>query len=129
MASYISSHNSPSSSSSSFSSSFRLSFLWVCHTGKIVPPQRPYLILPSHVPHVELDILIGDGLDVEADGGDGGDVGVELELIEDCYGGSRVRSVYVCGLFVRVPGGGLLGCIVLGWGEGTRTGLSCGVEA
>ena len=41
-----------------------------------MPPQRPNLILPSHVPDIELDILIGDGLDVEADGGDGGDVGV-----------------------------------------------------
>ena len=46
-------------------------------------PQRPNLILPSHVPDIKLDILIGDGLDVEADGGDGGDVGVELQLVED----------------------------------------------
>lgn len=46
-----------------------------------MPPQRPNLILPSHVPNVELDILIRDGLDVEADSRDGGDVGVELELV------------------------------------------------
>ncbi len=53
--------------------------LYQCrHTGKVMPPKRPNLILPSHVPHVELDILVRDGLDVEADGGDGGDVGVEL---------------------------------------------------
>ena len=55
-----------------------------------MPPQRPDLILPSHVPNIELDILIRDGLDVEADGGDGSDVGVELELVED---GCRSFSV------------------------------------
>ena len=50
-----------------------------------MPPKRSNLILPSDVPNVELDILIGDGLDVEADSGDGSDVGVELQLVEDCY--------------------------------------------
>ena len=50
-----------------------------------MPPKRPDLILPSHIPNIELDILIGDGLDVEADSRDGGDVGVELELVKDCY--------------------------------------------
>ena len=48
-----------------------------------MPPKRSYLILPSHIPHVEFDILIRDGLDVEADSGDGSDVGVELQLVED----------------------------------------------
>ena len=49
-----------------------------------MPPERPNLILPSHIPHIEFDILIGDGLDVEADGGDGRDVGIELQFVEDC---------------------------------------------
>ena len=48
-------------------------------------PQRPYLVLPSHVPDVKLNVLVGDCFDVEADGGDGGDVGVDLELVEDCW--------------------------------------------
>ena len=50
-----------------------------------MPPKRANLILPSHIPNVELDILIRDRLDVEADSRDGGDVGVELELVEDRY--------------------------------------------
>lgn len=41
---------------------------------EVMPPQRPYLVLSSHIPNVELDILVCDGLDVEADRGDGGDV-------------------------------------------------------
>ena len=49
-----------------------------------MPPQRPNLVLPPHVPHIELDVLIRDGLDVEADSRNGGDLGVELELVEDC---------------------------------------------
>lgn len=49
-----------------------------------MPPERSYLVLPSHVPDIELDVLIIDGLDVEANGRDGGDVGVELQLVEDC---------------------------------------------
>lgn len=57
-----------------------------------MPPQRPNLILPSHVPNVELDILIRDRLDVEADSRDGGDVGVELELVEDRYGHSHSHN-------------------------------------
>lgn len=34
-------------------------------------------------PNVELDVLVCDGLDVETDGGNGGDGLVELELVED----------------------------------------------
>ena len=48
-----------------------------------MPPQRPDLVLSSHVPDVEFDILVGDGLDVEADGRNGSDVLVELELVKD----------------------------------------------
>jgi len=33
----------------------------------VVSPKRTDLILPSYVPHVELDILICDGFHVEAD--------------------------------------------------------------
>lgn len=48
-----------------------------------MPPQRPDLVLAADVPDVKLDVLVGDGLDVEADGGDGSDVLAELELVED----------------------------------------------
>ena len=47
-------------------------------------PQRSYLVLSSYIPDVEFDILVCDCLDVEANGGDRGDVRVELELVEDC---------------------------------------------
>lgn len=50
-----------------------------------MPPKRPNLILPSHIPNVELDVLIRDGLDVEANSGNGSDVGVEFKLVKDCY--------------------------------------------
>ena len=53
------------------------------HTGEVVSPQRPDLVLAPHIPDVELGVLVCDGLDVEADGGDGRDVLVELELVED----------------------------------------------
>lgn len=46
-------------------------------------PQRTDLVLATDIPDVELGVLVGDGLDVEADGGNGGDVLVELELVED----------------------------------------------
>ncbi len=50
-----------------------------------MPPKRPDLILPSHIPNIELDVLISDSLDVEADGRNRSNVGVELQLVEDCY--------------------------------------------
>ena len=43
-----------------------------------MPPKRSNLILPSHIPDVELDVLVCDRLDVEADGRNGGDVGVDF---------------------------------------------------
>ena len=57
-----------------------------------MPPKRPDLILPSYIPNIELDILIGDSLDVEADSRDGRDVGVELEFVEDGYGACANQS-------------------------------------
>lgn len=52
-----------------------------------MPPQWPDLVLSTDVPDIELYVLVRDGLDVEADGGDGGDVLVKLELVENSYGG------------------------------------------
>ena len=48
-------------------------------------PKRANLILPSHIPNIELDVLIGDSLDVEADGRNRSNVRVELQFVEDCY--------------------------------------------
>ena len=39
-----------------------------------MPPQRSNLVLSSYIPDVELDILIRDGFNIEADGRDGSDV-------------------------------------------------------
>lgn len=46
-------------------------------------PQRTNLVLTTDIPDIELDILVGDALDVESDGRDGGDVLVELQLVEN----------------------------------------------
>ena len=48
-----------------------------------MPPQRSDLVLSSHIPHVKLDVLVCNRLDVEADSGNSGDIGVELELVEN----------------------------------------------
>jgi hypothetical protein len=60
------------------------------HTREVVSPQGTDLVLASDIPDVELGVLVCDGLDVEADGGDGCDVLVELELVED--GCARVNN-------------------------------------
>ena len=49
-----------------------------------MPPKRSNLFLPSHIPNVELDILIADRLDVEADSRNGSDVGVDFQLVQNC---------------------------------------------
>jgi hypothetical protein len=81
------------------------------HTREVVSPQRTDLVLAADIPDVELCVLVGDRLDVEADGGDGGDVLVELELVEDCW---RGRLAWACSLNEI---------------EARRTGLSGGIEA
>ncbi len=43
----------------------------------------PDLVLSAHVPHRHGEVLNLDGVHVEADGGDGGDNLVELELVQD----------------------------------------------
>ena len=44
-------------------------------------PKRSDFILSAYVPYIEFCILIRDSLDVEADGGDGGDILFELEVV------------------------------------------------
>ena len=50
-------------------------------------PEGADFVLPANVPDVEFDVFVGYCFDVEADGGDRGDVLVEFELVEDCWGG------------------------------------------
>ncbi len=45
-------------------------------------PEGAELVLPAHVPERDLDISELQGLNVEADGGDGGDELALLELAE-----------------------------------------------
>jgi hypothetical protein len=55
-------------------------------------PQRTDLVLAADIPDIELCVFVRDGLDVEADGGNCGDVLVELELVEDCCSTSVLLS-------------------------------------
>lgn len=48
-----------------------------------MPPKRANFVLSANVPHVEFDILVREGLDVESDGWDGRHGLIELELVQD----------------------------------------------
>ena len=50
---------------------------------EVMPPQGSDLVLAADVPHSEGDVLVFDGLDVEADGWNGGDYLAEFELVKD----------------------------------------------
>ena len=58
-------------------------------------PQGSDLVLTSDIPDGEVDVLVLDRLDVEPDGGDGGDDLAELELVEDggLAGGVEAKRV------------------------------------
>lgn len=47
-------------------------------TGEVVPPQGPDFVLPPYVPHVELHVLVRYRFNVEANGGNRGDILVQL---------------------------------------------------
>lgn len=55
-------------------------------------PQRTDLVLTAYIPHIEFDILVRHGLDVEADGRNRGHVLVEFEFVEDCCSWSDLDS-------------------------------------
>lgn len=50
---------------------------------EVVAPEGAELILSSDVPHGELEVLVLNGLNIEANGGNSGDDLAELELEED----------------------------------------------
>ena len=59
------------------------------HTREVVSPKRPDFILSADIPNVETGVLVRDGLDVEADGGNGvdfaGGAGRQLEGVQDSF--------------------------------------------
>ena len=60
--------------------------------GVVVPPEKSDLVLTTDIPHVEADVLVLDGLDVEANRGDGVDDLTELELVEDGCLASGIKT-------------------------------------
>lgn len=50
---------------------------------EVMPPQGADLVLTTDIPDGELNVLVLDCLNVEANSGDGGDDFAELELVED----------------------------------------------
>ena len=60
--------------------------------GVIVAPEGADLVLAADVPHGERDVLVLDGLDVEADGRDGGHDLAQLELVQDGGLAGRVEA-------------------------------------
>jgi len=57
-----------------------------------MPPQRPNLILPTHIPHIKLNILIRDRLNIKPHRRNSRHVLVELQLVEDCRLSGCVES-------------------------------------
>lgn len=66
------------------------------HTREVVSPKRPNLILSADIPNIETCVLVRDGLDVEADSGNGVDFACgarrELEGVKDSFRESVVSS-------------------------------------
>lgn len=60
--------------------------------GVVVPPKGSDLVLTTDVPNVELDVFVGDGLDVEADGGNCGNRLSQFQFVKDCCLTSSIKS-------------------------------------
>ena len=50
---------------------------------EVVAPQGTDLVLTSDIPHGERDVLVLNSLNVETNGGDGGDNLTQLQLVQD----------------------------------------------
>jgi hypothetical protein len=46
-----------------------------------MPPERADFVLTADIPNVKLHVLISHAFDVESDGGNGGDILVQLQFI------------------------------------------------
>lgn len=66
--------------------------------GVVAAPVGPDARLASEVPHVEVEVLVGDGFNVETDGRDGGYDFADLEggNVLDLWSPSRARAVNCC---------------------------------
>lgn len=53
--------------------------------GEVMSPERSNLVLAADIPNVELDVLVCNRLDVEADCRNSGDILPELQLVQDRY--------------------------------------------
>lgn len=58
-------------------------------SARVQARERTYLVLTTHIPNSEGDVLVLDSLHVEANGGDGSNNLTKLELVED--GGLSTR--------------------------------------
>ena len=58
----------------------------------VMSPEKSDLVLTTDIPHIEADVFVFDGLDVEANSGDGVDDLSELELVEDGGLASGVKT-------------------------------------
>ena len=52
-------------------------------TREVVSPQRPNLILSSHIPNIEFDILICNRLNIESDGRNSRNILVQAQSVEN----------------------------------------------
>jgi len=52
-------------------------------TTEVMSPKRPNFILSTHIPNIELDILICNRFDVEPHCWNRGDILIEFQLVED----------------------------------------------
>jgi hypothetical protein len=59
---------------------------------EVVAPQWTDLVLTSDIPHGKADVFVLYGLDVEADGWNGGDNFTELEFVENCSLTGRIKT-------------------------------------
>ena len=57
-----------------------------------MPPQRSDFVLSAHVPNIEVDIFILDGLDVEPDSGQSGEVVSHLESVQNRRLARRIQT-------------------------------------
>lgn len=108
-------------------------------TRKVMSPQGPDLVLSADVPNIEARVLVGNGLDVESDGGDSvdfaGGAGGELEGVEDGCGKGEVLAVVGessrADISRRIGASAWSCCALLGgivWRDRRLTGLSGGVK-
>eukprot|EP00438_Fugacium_kawagutii_P017659 Skav201276 [mRNA] locus=scaffold2058:154559:155204:- [translate_table: standard] len=59
---------------------------------KVVAPKSADLVLASHIPHVELDVLVLNSLNIESNCRNGGDYFSQLQSVEDGGLAGRIET-------------------------------------